>query len=120
MNNTLEDSGIDRQREAKPDSDVAMIRDEINQALKRMEKSLDASKAALSDTLEEGKISAERLLNRGRNLAASYIDDATYQVKRNPQAAVALAFGLGAAAVVLFGLLTRCSRTNFANTDDGR
>jgi len=109
VNNTLEDSRIDRQKEARPDSDVAMIRDEINQALKRMEKSLDASKAALSDTLEEGKVSTERLLNRGRDLAASYVDDAIYQVKRNPQAAVALAFGLGAAAVVLFGLFTRRS-----------
>ncbi len=106
MKTTLEDSKTDERREANPDSDPALIRDEINEALKRMEKSLDASKAALSDTLEEGKFSAERLVRLGRDVAEGYIDNATHQLRRNPQAAVAMAFGVGAIAGVLFGLLT--------------
>ncbi len=119
MNSTLEGSKTDERREAKPDYDAALIRDEINESVKRMEKSLDASKAALSDMLDEGKISAERLVKLGRDVAEGYIDNATYQLKRNPLATVAVAFGVGAIAGVLLGLTTPRGGRKLALTSIG-
>jgi|SRR5271170_2628316 len=104
MNSTLEDSRIDERTDSRPDYETD-TRDEIKAAVERLEKSFDASRAAISETLEEGRISAERLLRRGRDAAESCLDDATYQVKRNPVTAVALAFGAGAIAAALFGLI---------------
>jgi ElaB/YqjD/DUF883 family membrane-anchored ribosome-binding protein len=85
--------------------DEVFNRDEIKAAVERLENSFNASKAAVTDALEEGRASAERLLRRGRNAAEDYLDDATYQVKRNPAASVALAFGAGAIAGALFALI---------------
>lgn len=104
MKSTLEDSRINEKADSRPDYE-ALARDEIKEAVERLEKSFDASRAAISETLEEGRISAERLLRRGRDAAESCLDDASYQVKRNPGTAVALAFGAGAIAAALFGLV---------------
>ena len=105
MKTTLEDSRIDEQSDPRSDSDPATIRDEITDAVKRVEKKFNASTSAFLDTLEEGRISAERLVRRGRNAAELCLDDATYRMKRNPLAAAALLFGAGAMAGVLFGLV---------------
>ena len=104
MKSTLDDSRIDERTDTGPDYEE-LARDETKDAVERLEKSFDASRAAISQTLEEGRISAERLLRRSRDTAESYLDDATYQVKRNPGTAVALAFGAGAIAGALFGLV---------------
>ncbi len=119
MSTTLHDSKIDEREEAQHVSDPALIRKEINEALRRMDKSLAASKTALSDTLEEGRVSAERLVKLGRDVAEDYIDSATYQLKRNPGAVVAVAFGVGAIAGVLFGLLTPRGGRKLAFTSCG-
>jgi hypothetical protein len=119
MRTTLEDSSIDERTDAKSDVDAASIREEINEALKRMEKGLNESQAALSETLEEGKISAERILRRGRHVADTYLDDAMHQIKHNPQAAIALAFGVGAVAGVLFGLLAPRGKSKGMLTSSG-
>ena len=105
MKTTLGGSRIDDRAEPKPDCDATFMRAEIKDAVKRVERSFDASKSAVADTLEEAKVSAERLLKHCRETAEGYLDDATYQVRQNPWATVALAFGAGAIAGVLFGLL---------------
>jgi hypothetical protein len=58
---------------------------------------------SVSDNLEDGKLSAERLLKRGHDTEGCQ-DDANYQVRRNPWATVALGFCAGAIAGALFGL----------------
>lgn len=78
---------------------------EIKDAVQRAQDGFNASKGAFTETLEEGKTSANRLVNSGLGVAEGYLDDATYQVRRNPRAAVAMAFGAGALAGALFGLL---------------
>jgi hypothetical protein len=94
MKNKLEDVKLN------PD-----LRDEVKDAAERVEKSFNASKAAVSDTLAEGKASAGQLLNRGMDAAESCLDDVTYEIRRSPRAAVAMAFGAGAIAGALFGLM---------------
>ncbi len=105
MKTTLDDSRTAERADPKADNDEVFNRDEMKAAVERLESSFNASRAAVSEALEEGRISAERLLRRGRNAAEDYLDDATYQVKRNPGTAVALAFGAGAIAGALFGLI---------------
>ncbi len=83
----------------------ADLKDDLKDAADRVEKSFNTSKAAVSDTLAEGKASAGQILSRGMDAAESCLDDATYEIRRNPRAAVAVAFGAGAIAGALFGLM---------------
>jgi hypothetical protein len=113
MKNTLEDSAVNEQTEGLEYTSVP-VRTEINDAVKRVEQHFEASKAAVSDALEEGKSAAKHLLKRGRDAAEDYIDDATYKMKRNPQAVVALAFGAGALAGAVLGVLLPFGVTRLA------
>jgi len=107
MKTVLEDPRIDERAEPVLDSDAAFLRQEIEDAVKRAERSFNASKAVLTDTLEDGRIAAERLLKRGRAAAEDYLDEAAYQVRHNPKASLAVAFGVGALAGVMFGLFAQ-------------
>jgi hypothetical protein len=113
MKNTLEDSAVNEQTEGLEYTSVP-VRTEINDAVKRVEQHFEASKAAVSDALEEGKSAAKHLLKRGRDAAEDYIDDATYKMKRNPQTVVALAFGAGALAGAVLGVLLPFGVTRLA------
>jgi ElaB/YqjD/DUF883 family membrane-anchored ribosome-binding protein len=106
MDTTLEDSRTDDRADSTP-SDESRTGDELKDAAGRMEKSFDASRAAVSEALDEGRTSAERLLRRGRNVAEDCLEDATDHVMRKPGTAVALAFGVGIIAGVAFGLVAR-------------
>jgi ElaB/YqjD/DUF883 family membrane-anchored ribosome-binding protein len=113
MNTHLQDSLADKQAGLKVDASV--IQDEINETLKRMEESFKASKAALTDTLEEGKLSVEKLLSQGRDTAEGYVYDARHQIRHNPVSSVAFALGVGAVVGVLLGWLAPRAgqRSNF-------
>jgi len=117
MKQVLEDTKTEERAEPISDSDAAFLRQEIEDAVKRAERSFNASKAALTDTLEDGRIAAERLLKRGRAAAEDYLDEATYQVKHNPKAVVALAFGVGALVGVIFGLFAQTSGQKDSRAD---
>jgi ElaB/YqjD/DUF883 family membrane-anchored ribosome-binding protein len=69
---------------------------------KRIEKGVRNAKDAVSETLEDGKIAAERLLKRSRYAVEDGIDETARTVKRNPFSSLAIAFAAGAA----FALLT--------------
>ena len=57
---------------------------------------LKTSTDALSETWEDGRAAAERLIDQTRDRVEDFVYQATRRVKRNPLAAVALAFGVGA------------------------
>ena len=60
-------------------------------------KSVDRAKAAVSDTIEDGKMAAERLLKRGRYAVEDSVEERIHDIRRKPMKAVAVAFtsGLG-------------------------
>ena len=67
-------------------------------------KSVDRAKAAVSDTIEDGKMAAERLLKRGRYAVQDTVEQRVHDIRCKPLKAVALAFtsGLG------IGILVSC------------
>lgn len=68
---------------------------------KRIEKGVNGAKAAIYVTLEDGKISAERLLKRARYAVEEGIDESAHQIKRHPVGFLAAAFAAGAALGLL-------------------
>ncbi len=73
--------------------------------MNRMDKVVDNAKAAVEETIEDGKVAAERLLKRGREAVVSSVEDgmqqAVRQVKRNPGRSLAIAFAVGAVVGML-------------------
>lgn len=57
---------------------------------------LKISTDTVSETLEDGRAAAERFIGQTRDRVEDLVYQATRRVKRNPLAAVALAFGVGA------------------------
>jgi ElaB/YqjD/DUF883 family membrane-anchored ribosome-binding protein len=114
MKTTLEDSTTE-QTGSNPNYESPTGNSELKDAVGRMGKSFEASSAAVSEALDEGRISAERLLRRGRDAANDCLEDATDQVMQKPGTAVALAFGVGVLAGVTFGLIAlRVGKNNAA------
>jgi len=70
---------------------------------------LKTSTDALSETWEDGRAAAERFIDQTRDRVEDFVYQATRRVKRNPLAAVALAFGVGALLGVV--LSSRNGRT---------
>jgi len=69
-------------------------------------KSVDRAKAAVSDTIEDGKMAAERLLKRGRYAVEDTVEQRIHKIRRKPLKAVALAFTSG----MVVGFLVSCLR----------
>jgi ElaB/YqjD/DUF883 family membrane-anchored ribosome-binding protein len=69
-------------------------------------KSVDRAKAAVSDTIEDGKMAAERLLKRGRYAVEDTVEQRVHDIRRKPVKAVAVAFGSG----MVVGFLIFCLR----------
>ena len=69
-------------------------------------KNVDRAKAAVSDTVEDGKMAAERLLKRGRYAVEDTVEQQIHETRRKPLKAVALAFTSG----MVVGFLVSCLR----------
>ena len=69
-------------------------------------KSVDRAKAAVSDTIEDGKMAAERLLKRGRYAVEDTVEQRIHDIRRKPLRAVAVAFTSG----MVIGFLVSCLR----------
>ncbi len=69
-------------------------------------KSAGKARAAVSDTIEDGKMAAERLLKRGRYAVEDTVEQCIHDIRRKPLKAVVLAFTSG----VVVGLLVSCLR----------
>jgi len=61
----------------------------------RLGKSADKAKTAVADTIEDGKMAAERLLKRGRFVVEDNVAESVHRIRRNPVISVALAFTAG-------------------------
>ena len=57
---------------------------------------LKTSTDTLSETWEDGRAAAERFIDETRDRIEDFVHQTTRRVKRNPMAAVGLAFGVGA------------------------
>jgi ElaB/YqjD/DUF883 family membrane-anchored ribosome-binding protein len=70
---------------------------DMNESAKRVAKGLNDSKAAVSAKLEDGRITAERLLKHSRYAVEDGIEEAAHQIKRHPLGSLGIAFAAGAA-----------------------
>jgi len=83
--------------------------DELTAAKEKVQllgKSVERAKAAVSDTIEDGKMAAERLLKRGRYAVEDSVVERIHQIRREPLKAVAVAFTSG----LVVGFLVSCLR----------
>jgi ElaB/YqjD/DUF883 family membrane-anchored ribosome-binding protein len=62
---------------------------------KRVERAAGHAKAAVSETLEDGKSAAVRLVKRGLYAVDDGIDETAHAVKRHPLTSMAVAFAAG-------------------------
>jgi len=74
---------------------------EAQEAVKRIEKGVSDAKAAVFETLDDGKFAAERLLKRGRYALEDGVEETAHQIKRHPFGSLAIAFAAGAALGLL-------------------
>jgi len=63
----------------------------------KIEKGVNGLKAAVSETLEDGKMAAERLLKRGRYAVEDCMAETAHSIKHHPVSSLAIAFAAGAA-----------------------
>lgn len=88
----------------KTDADIRAQnrrRQDEEEVARRIEKSIDNAKAAVSEKLEDGKAAAERFLRQGRYAVEDGLSELTHTIKRYPVSSLGIAFAAGAA----FGLL---------------
>jgi len=70
-----------------------------------------ALKTRAVDAIDDGLHTARRTVKQARQRALDVRDDLTYRIKRQPLKAVAIAFGAGTLAGLLFGWARQCPRT---------
>ena len=70
---------------------------EVKEMAGRVEKGVNKVKEEISETLEDGKIAAERLLKHGRYAVEDGVEEVVHQIKRKPVSSLAIAFVAGAA-----------------------
>ena len=75
-------------------------------------KSVDRAKAAVSDTIEDGKMAAERLLKRGRYAVEDTVEQRIHDIRRKPLKAVAVAFASGLGVGLLVASVLKKGRGN--------
>lgn len=105
MTTVLDESNVTR----GPESTCAgtCLGSELRDAASRVEKRVHKAKEAVSETLADGKIAAERLVKHGRYVVEDGVEEAVHQIKRNPVRSLAIAFAAGAALGLLAPRLGR-------------
>jgi len=97
MNNVLDESKSETAAGSRSLCSVACCGDEMQEAVRRVEKSVNAAKDAVSAKLDDGRIAAGRLVKRGRFAVEDGIEETAQTVKRHPLSSIAIAFATGAA-----------------------
>ena len=101
MKSVLDEAKVERGTEARAGCAATCCGQDAEGVAKRIEKGLNDAKAAVSEKLEVGKITAERLLKRGRYRVEDGIVEAAHNIKRHPFGSIAIAFAAGAALAFL-------------------
>jgi len=82
----------------------------VKETVHQLGKGLDRTKAAISATIEDGKMEAERRLRRGRYAVEDTVERTVHGIRRNPVIAMTLAFSAGMFVGVLVSRVRRRSR----------
>ena len=78
----------------------------------KISREAQALKTLATDAVEDGLHAARRTVRKAQQRALDTRDDLTYRVKRQPLAAVAVAFGAGTLVGFLLGLAGRRARSD--------
>jgi len=68
----------------------------IQEAARQIETGLESMRAAVSESLEDGKMTTGRILKRSRFAVENGIDETTHTIKRHPLSSLAIALAVGA------------------------
>jgi len=77
------------------------------ESVHRLGRSADKVKMAVVDTIEDGKMAAERLLKRSRFAVEDAVAESVHGIRRNPVISVALAFTAGLISGLLVSYIRR-------------
>ena len=78
----------------------------------RIERSISAAKASISEKLDDGKFAAERLLKHGRYAIEDRVSELAHKIKKHPVGSLGIAF---AAGTIVGLLLSRSSHPQDAD-----
>lgn len=81
-------------------SESCCLRD-AEDAVKRIEKEIIGAKAAVSETIEDGKVAAERLLKRSQYAVQDSVTEVAHKIKHYPFRSLAVALAAGVALGIL-------------------
>ena len=98
MNNVIDEPTVQKDAESK---DYTCYTDAVQDAARRLQRSVNEAKAAAAEKIGDGKFAAERLLRQGRYAVEDSIDIATRKIRRHPFQSLALGFAAGAALALL-------------------
>jgi ElaB/YqjD/DUF883 family membrane-anchored ribosome-binding protein len=101
MNTVLDESKVERGAEVRAESAATCCGHDVQKIGKRIEEAVNDAQAAVSATLDDGRIAAERLLKRGRYAVEDGIGETAHMIKRHPVSSFAIAFAAGAALGLL-------------------
>ncbi len=86
---------------AKCGTCATCLGEEVKGAARRVEKSVNDAKAAVSEKLEDGAAAARRLLKRSRYTVEDGLEEAAHNIKQHPFSSLAIGFAAGAALGLL-------------------
>jgi hypothetical protein len=101
MKDVLDESKVEGGTEARKACACTCCAHDTTELGRRLERAVEDAKDAVTAKLEDGKMAAERLIKRGRYAVEDGLEDAAYNIKRNPFGSLAIAFAAGAALAFL-------------------
>lgn len=81
--------------------------EEAAEMARKIDRSIDEAKAAISEKLQDGQFAAERLLRHGRYAVEDGLSELAHTVKRHPVSFLGIAFAAGAAVGLLLAQSSR-------------
>ncbi len=101
MTTVLDGSKVAKSPEVESACSATCLAKEVKEAIQRLEKDVNELQAAVSEEIDDGKVAAARLLNRGRYALEDGVSEAVHTIKRYPVSSIAIGFAAGAALAFL-------------------
>jgi hypothetical protein len=88
------------------DGGIARMGSDMRDAIKKMEKTLNETRTAITEKIDDAQCAAERMVKRSRHALEDGIEDTTHTIRTYPISSVAVGIAAGAAlGVIVMGIV---------------